>query len=278
MTVVYIDQLFLLNFIANYLLLLGTGRVTGAVLHRVRIALGAVAGAVYSVLVFMPNAIWLNHWLFKVITGVTITLIAYAGEIHLLKTVLTFFAASAGLAGVVIGVGLLGKTSLITSNGVLYSEVHLRLLVLLFVICYFLMSLFFRRSGRHIGRDTIKLKIWIAGEMIALTALIDSGHTLTDPMTNRPVIVANAAYFRRYIPQEINLFDPIEGIKECQKNGLRNVRLVPYRAIGVECGMLLALKSDRVLAGERDMGKLLIALSPTPIHDGGSHQALIGGI
>ena len=48
MTVVYIDLLFLLNLIANYLLLLAAGRMVGAVLRRWRIGLGAAAGALYA--------------------------------------------------------------------------------------------------------------------------------------------------------------------------------------------------------------------------------------
>ena len=43
-TVVYIDLLFLLNFAANYLLLLGAGRLAGAQLRRLRIAAGAALG------------------------------------------------------------------------------------------------------------------------------------------------------------------------------------------------------------------------------------------
>ena len=52
MTVVYIDLLFLLNLIANYLLLLAAGRMAGAVLARWRIGLGAAAGALYAALIF----------------------------------------------------------------------------------------------------------------------------------------------------------------------------------------------------------------------------------
>ena len=43
MTVVYIDLLFLLNLIANYLLLLAAGRMAGAALARWRIGLGALS-------------------------------------------------------------------------------------------------------------------------------------------------------------------------------------------------------------------------------------------
>ena len=41
MTVVYIDLLFLLNLVANYLLLLAGGRLAGTILRRGWMALGA---------------------------------------------------------------------------------------------------------------------------------------------------------------------------------------------------------------------------------------------
>uniref|UniRef100_UPI00345DD54B sigma-E processing peptidase SpoIIGA n=1 Tax=uncultured Flavonifractor sp. TaxID=1193534 RepID=UPI00345DD54B len=41
MTVVYLDEVFLLNFVVDYLLLLSAGRLAGEVLRRGRLALGA---------------------------------------------------------------------------------------------------------------------------------------------------------------------------------------------------------------------------------------------
>ena len=48
--------------------------------------------------------------------------------------------------------------------------------------------------------------------------------------------------------------------------------------MGVECGMLLALRSRQVTVDGKPLGRLLVALSPTPLDDGGGYQALIGGI
>ena len=112
MTVVYIDLLFLLNLIANYLLLLAAGRMAGAVLMRWRIGLGAAAGALYAVLVFLPGMGWLAHWVCKLAAGVLMALIAFGGEQYLLRVVVLFFGASAALAGAVLGLELLGSVSL----------------------------------------------------------------------------------------------------------------------------------------------------------------------
>ena len=146
------------------------------------------------------------------------------------------------------------------------------------MLCYFVLSLIFRRTGRHGQRELMKLSIALAGERVALTALMDTGHTLTDPADNRPVVVAEGALFRRFLPPGVDPADPVEGVKRCREAGLSGARLIPYRAVGVDCGMLLALRAQSVTAGDRSFGPLLVALSPTPVDDGGGYQALIGGI
>lgn len=276
MTVVYIDLLFLLNLIANYLLLLAAGRMAGAVLRRWRIGLGAAAGALYAVLVFLPGLGWLAHWACKVGLGVLMALAAYGGELHLLRVTALFFGASAALAGAVLGLELLGNVSLTLEHGVFYTPLDIRLLLLLFVACYFALSLFFRRVGGH-GGELAQLEIALEGGAVTLTALRDTGHSLTDPATNRPVVVADCQALAGLLPGWADPSDPIRSVERCHAAGSRQARLIPYRAVGVECGMLLAVRSRGVTVDGRPLGKLLVALSPTAVGDGGGYQALIGG-
>lgn len=278
MTVVYVDMLFLLNLIANYLLLLAAGRMAGAPLYRWRIGLGGAAGALYSVLVFLPGMSWLAHWPCKLASGVLMALIAYGGERELLRITILFFGASAGLAGAVLGLELLGNVSLTLEHGVFYSQIDLRLLLLLFVACYFVLSLFFRRVGRHSGGELVRLELTLDSGSAVLTALRDTGHTLTDPMSSRPVVVVYWKSLAGALPSWVDPADPVQSVKRCHDAGFRQARLIPYRAVGVDCGMLLALRTQSVKADGKDLGGLLVALSPTPVDDGGTYQALIGGV
>ena len=278
MTVVYIDLLFLLNLIANYLLLLAAGRMSGAVLRRWRIGLGAAAGALYAVLVFLPGLEWLAFWLCKMACGVLKALIAYGGERYLLRVTVFFFGASAALAGAVLGLEMLGSVSLTLEHGVFYSKLDIRLLLLLFVACYFVLSLFFRRTGRYSGRELVRLEVTLDRGTVSLTALVDTGHSLTDTATNRPVVVAEAQALSGLLPAWADAAQPIRSVERCHASGSRQARLIPYRAVGVECGMLLALRTQGVRVGEKSLGPLLMALSPTPVDDGGTYHALIGGI
>ena len=149
MTVVYIDLLFLLNLVANYLLLLAGGRLAGTVLRRGWMALGAALGALYACVLFLPGCQWLSAWPCRVAAGVVMAVTAYGTGRQLLRGTLLFFAASAALAGLVLAAELLGSGPLTMLGGVYYSRFDLRLLLVLFVLCYFILSLFFRRLGRR---------------------------------------------------------------------------------------------------------------------------------
>jgi len=52
-------------------------------------------------------------------------------------------------------------------------------------------------------------------------------------------------------------------------------RLLPYRSVGVDGGLLLAVRADAVEVDGRPLPNRLIALSPTPVSDTGTYQALL---
>lgn len=78
------------------------------------------------------------------------------------------------------------------------------------------------------------------------------------------------------LPMPLPLDRPVDALSVLGAQGIKGFRLLPYRAVGVGSGMLLALKADAVKVGKTDYGSILVALSPTPVSDGGGYQALIG--
>ena len=53
--IIYADSLIALNLAADYLLLLAAGRVAGAALHRGRVFLAALLGALYALASVAPG-------------------------------------------------------------------------------------------------------------------------------------------------------------------------------------------------------------------------------
>ena len=284
MTVVYINALFLLNFVVDYLLLLCAGRLAGEVLHRGRLALGAALAGAYAAAVFLPGMGFLLHPLCKLAAAVLALLIGYGGSRRLLRVTLVFFAVSAAFAGGILALELLGGRGLTLENGVFSSAMDLRLILLSAAGCYVVITLLFQRSARHTAarQELVPAVLTLDGRRVALTALVDTGNTLTDPATGRPVMVAEgekvAGLFPSgQAPDEADLRDPVAALERLSQAGfLGRCRLLPYQAVGVECGMLLSLRLDGARVGREDYGTLLVALSPNRLSDGGGYSALIG--
>ena len=59
MTVIYVDTLFLLNGIIDYLLLLAAARLAGEPLRRLRFGAAAALGGAYAVAIFLPGMAFL---------------------------------------------------------------------------------------------------------------------------------------------------------------------------------------------------------------------------
>ena len=283
MTVVYIDSLFLLNFVVNYLLLLAAARLSGAVICRPALAAGAALGGGYAAAVFLPGMGFLVHPLCKLGAAVLMLLCAFGSSRRLLRTGLIFFAVAAAFGGGIFAIELLGGRGLSLKNGIFYSAMDLKLILLSAAGCYVVISLVLRRVGGHTARRELVPAVVTLGERKAmLTALVDTGNTLTDPATNRPVMVAEGEKLSSLFPADAvpgpaALSDPVSALEHMADGPLRGrCRLLPYQAGGVECGMLLAVRMDRVQVGTEDYGGILVALSPNRLSDGGGYSALIG--
>ncbi len=283
MTVVYIDALFLLNLTINYLLLLAAARLAGEPLRRGRMALGAALGGLYAAAVFFPGMGFLTHPLCKLGSAVLMLLCAFGGSRRLVRVGLVFFGVAAAFGGAIFAIELLGGQGLTLRNGVFTSTMDLRLILLAAAICYVVITFVFQRTARHTAPagELAPVVLTLGERRVALTALVDTGNTLADPVTNRPVMVAEgekaAGLFPAgEAPTGAELRDPVAAMERLSGRGCGRLRLLPYRAVGVDCGLLLALRVDGARVGSEDYGDILVALSPTPVSDGGGYNALIG--
>lgn len=262
--VVYLDAWVLLNLLLDYLLLLLAGRIAGAGLTRWWLLLAATFGSLYAGAVFWPGWPFLAHPLVQLGVGVLMVLVAYGSEGKLLRLVVLFFALSAALGG-----GLYALSLMWPGGG----QLDLRYILFFAALTYCLLSLFCRRLARHAPRELKPVEVRLNGRQARFTALVDSGNTLTDPMTGKGVMVAEGRRLAPLLPPEADFDHPCQCFPALKEP--RRFRLLPYRAVGVDQGLLLAVQADSVTVAGRDLGPRLVALSPTPVSDGGGYHALI---
>ena len=275
MTVVYIDSVFVLNALMDYLLILATAYLSGIPLRRGRCLLASLLGGCYAVGVFLPHCGFLAGWPEKLAAGIILAAVAYAGEQKLLRLTVLLFGVSCGFAGCVLGLGFLAGGGVPMANGVFYTDIDAKVLLIAAGAAYLVMTVVFRAGAQHRIRGTlVPVRIEWDERSVSLTALCDTGNALRDPATGRPLLVASARRLETLWPPELRgmltaraLRSPAELLEPLNRRDMR-FRLIPYSAVGVSSGLLLAFRSDRTFIGRKRYERLLIALSPTELGDG----------
>ena len=283
MTVIYIDSVLVLNALMDYLLLLCAARLAGLPLRRGRYALAALAGGAYAAAVFLPGLGFLAQTPVKIAAGVLLGLIAYGGEEKLLRLLLLFFAVSCAMAGCVLGLGLLAGGGVPAVNGVFYTNVDAKALVIGGTAAYAVFSAVFRAAAGHgVRGELLPVRVSIAGRTAELTALRDTGNGLRDP-AGRAVLVAAPGALDAALPRAAAELLRRKGLEAPEEllEPLRSAapalrpHLTPYCAVGSAAGLLLTIRTDWAeINGIRYPG-LTAALSPTAL--GVGYAALWGG-
>lgn len=281
MNVVYLDSFVFLNFVVNYLLLACAGKLDGQPVPISRCALGAGLGTGYALLTLLPGWAFLEHPVCTASGAVVMLLAAYGRSDRILRVGGLFLVLSCAFGG---GLLLLSMArGGMTDVGMLGPSLGMRGILIAAALGYGALSLLLRGEFSHTGGkgELIPLTLTRRGRSVTLLALRDTGNTLRDPITGRPVVVVEGEKVRELLPELSGLSrfafsDPVallEGLGEGEKV---RFQLLPYRAVGVNCGLLLALRMDRAECGSWVCRNCLTALSPTTVSDGGNYSALIG--
>lgn len=254
--VIYADLLMLLNFLVDFLLLMGTNRLSGYPPDSGRAALAALLGALYCGACFAPGFAFLSSFLWRLACLVLMAGIAFGWNRSTVPRGGLFTLLSMALGGVATGVGKGGFFMLVVSAAGVW------------LLC----RVSFRGDAGI--RKYLPMRLQYGGKSVQIMALQDTGNTLRDPVTGERVIVAGAevAYRLTGLTKE-QLKSPLETMSRQPIPGLR---LIPYRSVGESAGMLLALRLESVKLGARQ-GSALVAFAPESLGMGEMYQALTGG-
>ena len=179
MEVIYIDSLFLLNLVIDYVLTVMCAQVCGVRLRRRRYAFAALAGAVYAVAVYLPGLGWLKSAPFRLAAGALMALIAFAGEERPMRCAVVFFAVAAAFGGFIWAIALAGG----------YPAFDMRTLVAAFALCYALLRIVFSRRVKLADQARVQVSLTLGARRSEFVALVDTGNSLTDPISAMPVMV-----------------------------------------------------------------------------------------
>ncbi|WP_435619357.1 sigma-E processing peptidase SpoIIGA [Thermoanaerobacterium thermosulfurigenes] len=275
---VYADVIFIENLIINYIILYLTKRFSRSNTNNAKLIFSSALGALYVILIFfsLPNIIY--SLTFKIIISILMVAIAFGFNrfYEFIRVLSIFYLVSFIIGG--------------TAFALIY-VVNIGIRQIIIAALFFAILLTYIGWG-YISKKNIesnilyKLHIDMDNKGRDVRAILDTGNTLHDPISNYPVAIVEYEAVKELLPEKLkNVFDSMgnESIFEMTKvvdddKWLKRLRLVPFNSIGNDSGILIGFIPDNlVVEGYRKSQKnAIVGIYFKKLNETSDYEALIG--
>lgn len=242
--------------LVDLLLVLGTNQSTGHLPGVKRAVIASLLSGTYAAGCLCPAYSFLGEGLWKIAALGIFIVVAFGLNGNTLRLGMTWLLFKFALHGVAVTIdsGSMGAVVLVAGAiGVLYAWNFL---------------------GRGTDSELIPVELCYGDRMWRLTALRDTGNTLRDPVTGERVLVAGADMGQQLLGlTPVQLSAPAETLAAGKAPGMR---LIPYRTVGQQGAMMLAMRLRDVKIGSW-RGNALVAFAPESFGKQDGYQMLVGG-
>jgi len=261
---IYLDIVALENIVINYLILLVTSKFSKNKAASLRLFLSSLLGTVYLVLMLILPDMKIYTTVFsKLLLSIAMVAVAFSFRkiTVFLKTLAMFYAATFLFAGAGFALMFFNRDWGIIKNGVLVSPLTFldttwtELLLAVAVTLIILRVVWDTVHSRFIKEKLlVKISITFDNKATVLSALVDTGNSLHDPLTNMPVVVVEFSAIKELLPEDIrNIFEndsenDLNSVSAtiAGSNWFSRFRLIPFTSLGRENGILIGFKPDYI--------------------------------
>ena len=248
--VIYIDVLLCVKLLINYVILILEAKLLNLRIKRKRLILSALMGSFYSIFIFFDQINLLLSLFIKLLMSITIILIAY-GFINtrsFVKSIVTFYFINFIFGGIIFCIWyFISPKGIFIKNGIVYFDISPILLILSTVVIYFSIKIYQYFLGESDLHDSVcDLEILNKGRIVKLFAKVDTGNSLKEPFSNKPVIVAEYESLKDILPPEVKNYIQ-DNVEDWTAKGKKTslLRVIPYSTVSGE-GLLPAFIPEKV--------------------------------
>ncbi len=242
---IYIDVLFIINFIVDFLLIKATSFFVKQKVPTTKATLAAILGALYaSIIFFLPGGA--NLYL-PLTFGVSLLMLFISfGKRKFrpfFKSVAVFYVISFAIAGVGVGVSFLSPMNFFVNGGIFYADINAYQLLSAFLIAVPLVHITvgFIRKIRIKSNFLYDITIEKGEKKVTATALLDTGNFLKDPITQVSVLVAEW--------DAVSSLFPEDNFLACISACAGEFSYIPLKTVNGSGGMF-AFRPDSVFSPE----------------------------
>lgn len=272
---VYVDVLFIVNFIVDYVLLCVTSFFIKKKMHIARLLLSSFFGAVYASIIFFATFRAFFIFLLSFIVSVLMIIIAYGADSYklLFKNTSVFYLVSFVSGGIGFALMSIGNKyssiNFIINSGVFY--VNLNAYTLLAIFIFSVTTIHF--SLGYIKKQKIKsmylydVTIEKNGRSVTDVAFFDTGNFLKDPTSQDSVIIAEW--------QTISSLFDYSSISECVIKNPGEFIYIPCNSLNGTSG-LFAFRPDKVITGELTLtSSIYVGICITSLDKEGAYRMIL---
>ena len=270
MRVIYLDVLLALNFCMDYCILRAASALGGRPCLMRRLAAAAAVGACYAAGCVLLPAMGALPLRLACCAGMAAIAFSVRHVRMLVRQTLLVLLVSFVFGGCVFALEQLSGTSL-SAGGALYAPVSRKTLLVAAAFAYGLSGLVFRGKARENRPHGETVRLTFGGTVQECYLLVDSGNTLRDPMTGRPVLILTRAAAARLLPEELQFLPLLLGkdnaaelVQRAQQAGYTGWRLVSFQSVGGG-GLLPCFRPDAVTREDGAAYDSMVAISGSTV-------------
>ena len=255
----YVDIVFLENVFMNSIILLATGVILKDKTRIIRNLISSSIGAVYAIIIYTSHIEIYSNIFLKIMLSLVIVYIAFKPQNtkSLLNHLIIFYLTSFTFGGVAFALlYFVRPQDILLQNGVLIGTYPIKMILIGGIVGFVIITISFKNIKGKLKREDIycNVKLNVEEKTKIITALIDTGNFLKDPITKIPVIVAERESLKGLFPDEIllNTSKIINGGSIDLGEYASKVRVIPFKSLGKDNGLLLGIKIDEAYIEYQD--------------------------
>lgn len=286
--VVYLDEVLIVNLAMNLTALWLTSRFTGNKQSFARLLAGAAVGCIYVFLVLWPGFDLMLHFFAKILASTLMVLVAFgfANVKGFVRRLGYFFLSSFCLGGIALGLHYLWQTTTSDLENRLLGDfnkwaVLTGTIVIAMILGHWGVRKWLKLSVQMTTRIPLTITLW--GKKVSVSALVDTGNQLIDPLSQHPVIIIEYQALKDVLPTElcgILSSGTEDNILSLSNTPYANrVRLIPFHSLGRDHGMLLGIRPDEIEIQLKDRiqktTNVVVGVYPKQLSPEASYHALL---
>lgn len=289
---IYLDVLFLINFGMDFLIIWLTGRICGLKAKWWRYLVSPLAGsALLILLIWLPiPARWMYYIFSYGIIGIIMCFLAFHPrgirqgiKCYACQLMITFLLG--GIMNWLYFSTPVGEWCVrsLAGEGLQFRE--LLILVLLSGSIVAVLTAGFRQLRKEQRQEIYQISLYFEDQNIYGIGFVDTGNFLKEPMSHRPVAVADADWMQPVLSEEYRELVAVYletgkiNYDLIAEKELRKARWIPFQAVGQQQGELLGLQCEKmILRRDNDCvtrTNVMIGISRTPITSHNRYQMLL---